>query len=131
MGENVAMRSAAAVALGATIGATARWAVGELLAHLDHADGFPWPTLIVNVVGCAVLGWVAATMERRTTTWYFVVTGVLGGLTTASAFAVDTRRLLDDGEAVSAIVYVVASVGIGLLALSATRTATWRRRTAS
>lgn len=117
------MRPAVAVAVGAAVGASARWMVAELLA----SDGFPWATLVANVVGCAVLGWVAVAVERRTLGWYFVVTGILGGFTTASAFAVDTRRLLDDGRTATAIVYVAASVGLGLSALSVTRSAAMRR----
>lgn len=123
MGENVDMRSTVAVAVGAATGAAARWVVGELLA----SDGFPWATLVANVVGCAVLGWVAVAVERRTLAWFLVVTGILGGFTTASAFAVDTRQLLADGRTAGAIVYVVASVGLGLASLSATRTLASRR----
>jgi CrcB protein len=117
------MRSALAVATGAAIGAAARWAVGEMLA----SEGFPWATLVVNVVGCAVMGWCAVTIARRTPAWYFVATGVLGGFTTASAFGVDTRQLLDDGRTVAALAYVAASFGLGLAALSTTRAAALRR----
>lgn len=111
-----------AVAVGAVIGTSARWSLGELLT----VDGFPWATLLVNVVGCAVAGWCAVAVARRTTAWYFVVTGCLGGFTTASAFAVETRQLLHDGRPAAAAVYLMASVGFGLAAVALARTLTLR-----
>lgn len=110
------------VGVGAVIGASARWWLGELLT----VDGFPWATLLANIVGCVMTGWCAVALARRTTAWYFVMTGCLGGFTTASAFAVETRQLLDDGRPATAAVYVVASVGLGLAAISLTRTLTLR-----
>lgn len=112
------MRSAFAVATGAALGAAARWAVGELLA----TDGFPWATLVVNLVGCALIGLAAVRLVRGSARWYLVVTGVLGGFTTASTFAVDTRRLLAEGRPAVALAYVALSVGGGLVATSVTRT---------
>lgn len=116
------MRTSVAVAAGAALGASARWWSGELLA----SDGFPWATLLVNLVGCAAIGWIAIGLGRRTVVWYFTVTGCLGGFTTASAFAVETRSLLDDGRPATAAAYVVASVGLGLAAVSAGRTVAQR-----
>lgn len=116
------MRTLVAVATGAVVGATLRWAAGELLA----VDGFPWATLLVNLLGCAGAGIAAVRLDRRSDAWYFVVTGVLGGLTTTSAFAVETRRLLDDGRLVLASTYVAASVIGGLVAVSTARTLSTR-----
>jgi CrcB protein len=112
------MRSSLAVAAGAAIGAGARWAVGEVLA----TDGFPWATLLVNLVGAAAIGFAAVRLVRGTVAWSFVVTGLLGGLTTASAFGVDTRGLLDDGRVLSAVTYVAVSVAGSLVATSIART---------
>lgn len=122
MGENVGMRSSLAVAAGAALGATARWWLSEVLA----GDGFPWATLIVNVLGCAAIGFVAIRLERGTLWWYFTATGLLGGLTTASAFAAETRQLVDDGRPAAAALYVIASVAGGLVATSAARTGAMR-----
>lgn len=122
MGENGAMRSSIAVALGAAFGASGRWWIGEALA----SDGFPWATLLVNVVGCAVIGWCAIRLQRGTVVWYAVVTGLLGGFTTASAFAVETRDLVADGRPAVAAAYVITSLVLGLAAVSSTRT--WAQR---
>ena len=111
------MRSSVAVAVGAVLGASARWCVGELL----HVDGFPWATLLVNLVGCALVGWCAFGLQRGTIAWYFTVTGLLGGFTTASTFGVETRALLDAGDGWMALVYVSASVVGGLAAVATTR----------
>lgn len=112
------MRTPIAVVAGAALGAGGRWAVAELLA----GDTFPWATLLVNLVGCAAIGLAAVRVVRGTTAWYFLVTGLLGGLTTASTFAVDTRRLLDDGRPLVALAYIALSVGGGLAATSLART---------
>lgn len=107
-----------AVAVGAALGAGSRWGVGELLA----TDGFPWATLTVNLIGCTLVGLAAVRLVRGTALWSFVVTGFLGGLTTASTFAVDTRGLLDDGRPFVALTYLAVSVGGGLIATSVVRT---------
>ena len=57
--------------------------------------GWPWATLIVNLVGCLAIGLAARKLARDTVAWAFVVTGVLGGFTTFSAFAVELNDLLD------------------------------------
>lgn len=111
-----------AVAAGAILGAGGRWATGEILA----GGSFPWATLLVNLIGCAAIGVAAVRLERGTAVWSFVVTGLLGGLTTASAFGVDTRRLLDDGRPGSALLYVAASV-LGGVVVTATARARGRR----
>lgn len=119
------MRSSLAVAVGAALGASMRWGTGRLLA----TDGFPWATLLVNLAGCAVVGAAAIRLRRGTDLWYFTVTGVLGGLTTASAFAVETRELVVDGRPLQASAYVVASVVGGIALASATRVRTERAAT--
>lgn len=111
------MRTSLVVALGAALGASARWWVGDVVP----SAGFPWATLLVNVVGCTAVGWCAIGLVRGTAAWCFVVTGCLGGFTTASAFAVETRRLLDDGRTALASLYVIVSVTLGLAAVSAAR----------
>lgn len=118
------MQSSAAVAIGAVLGATTRWWLGDVLRN----DGFPWATLLVNLAGCALVGWCAIRLQRGTAAWYFVVTGCLGGMTTASAFAVETRQLVDDGRVAMAIAYVSISVAGGLAAVATSRH--WAQRAA-
>ena len=125
----------AMVALGGGIGATARYGASQLWP--SQAGGFPWTTFWVNVVGCAVIGvfmvvitdvWAAHRLVRP-----FFGTGVLGGFTTFSTYAVDIQRLVDAGHPGTGLAYLAATLLAALtavwLAVTATRRAlAWRQR---
>ena len=113
------MRSLLVVAVGGAIGASARWGVGEVVTA--GAGGFPWATFLVNVVGCALIGLATRTLVRGSDAWLALVVGALGGFTTFSAFAVETRALLDEGNGGVALVYVAASLIVGLVAAELAR----------
>jgi CrcB protein len=102
--------TAVLVALGAGLGATLRFWV----AH--HLDGrFPHGTLLVNVAGSFVLGLLvgaAASPDALT----LLGTGFCGGLTTYSAFAVQTRDQARTGGAVPGTTYAALSIGLALAA---------------
>jgi CrcB protein len=107
-----------AIALGGAIGATGRWSVAELLdaASSPHAPGtWPWATLVVNVIGCLLIGMAARTLSTGTVAWAFTVTGVLGGFTTFSALAVELNDLADAERLPVAVLYgaVTLAAGIG------------------
>ena len=106
------------VAFGGALGALARWAVSEAFA--PSPGGWPWATLLVNLTGCLLIGVLLAVLLERypAAPWLrpFLATGVLGGYTTYSTFAVDVVRLVDDGAPVVAAGYVAASVLGGVLA---------------
>ena len=108
-------------ALGGVLGALARWGVATALP--TPAGGWPWATLLVNVTGCLLIGVLLAVLLARfpTSAWLrpFLATGVLGGYTTFSTFAVDTVVLVDAGRWAPAVAYVVASVLGGVLAVVA------------
>jgi len=84
----------ALVAFGAVLGSSARYGIGLLLPWEDTAH-LPYATLAVNLVGAFIMGilasstWVMESEQRRT----LLVTGVMGGFTTFSAFAVETMQL--------------------------------------
>jgi len=118
--EVVRQRTAvAAVAAGGALGATARFGVGQLISW--QPPGFPWATALVNVSGClligGVLGWLLASAGQPAWLRPFIATGVLGGYTTFSAFAVESVVLVDSGAASTAAVYVASTVLLGLLAV--------------
>jgi CrcB protein len=104
----------AAVAVGGALGATARWAVGESWER--HPGGWPWATLIVNLVGCVAIGIAARRLIRDTVPWAFAVTGFLGGFTTFSAFAVEVNDLLDADRASLAALYLTVTLLGGYVA---------------
>lgn len=124
MGENGEMRSYILVAIGAALGASVRWGAGETISRSPGA--FPYATLIVNVIGCAVIGLAARSLVRGSPRWQIGVTGLLGGLTTYSAFANETRELIAAGHAGQALLYVALSVVAGLGATELAR-GDWRR----
>lgn len=110
-------RSAMLVAVGAAAGALARWQIAEWIG--TDPGQLPWETMLVNLVGCLLIGIAAARVEPGSDQWLAGVTGVLGGFTTFSAFANETRSLLDADRAGTAFVYVAATLagGLGAVAL--------------
>lgn len=109
----------AAVAIGGALGAAARY--GASLLWPTAAGTFPWTTLLVNVTGCAVIGvfmvlitdvWTVHRLVRP-----FFGTGVLGGFTTFSTYAVDTQHLIASGEAGTGLAHLAATVVAALAAV--------------
>lgn len=88
------------------------WALDSMGA--GHAPGtWPWATLIVNVVGCVLIGFAARFVVRDTAAWAFVVTGVLGGFTTFSALAVELDDLAEAERMSLAIAYGAVTLAVG------------------
>jgi len=101
------------VMLGGALGSGLRYGVWLLLA--DESNRFPWATFMVNLTGSVGIGLLAALFARGTLDengWVklLLVTGMLGGFTTFSAFSVDTLRLLQAGQYGMASLYVLLSV---------------------
>ncbi|MFT7147452.1 MAG: CrcB protein [Yoonia sp.] len=91
------------------------------------AVAFPMGTLVVNVVGSFAIGLVWVLLAARgLQAWLpFVMTGLLGGFTTFSAFSLDTLRLVEAGRITAAGGYVAASV---ILSISACAMGLWLAR---
>jgi len=106
------MGSAVLVALGGALGSLARYAAQSSLA-------FPYGTLAVNIAGSFLIGLIWVLLAPRGPAILFLMTGVLGGFTTFSSFSMDVMRLVEDGRAVFASGYVLASVLLSLLACGA------------
>ena len=107
------------VALGGAIGASARFAVNLLAVRL-FGTGFPAGTLGVNVLGSFAMGVLAVVLlDRASPLAPFLLTGVLGGFTTFSAFSLDTLMLWERGQPGLALIYVILSVAASLLAVLA------------
>lgn len=108
-----------AVALGGAAGSVLRYAVGLLLSQAGAPGRLPTSTLLVNVVGSLVIGLVSGWLTRMPASSgpelrAFIVTGVLGGFTTYSAFAMDTVTLAQAEAPVLALMYVGAHVTLGI-----------------
>jgi CrcB protein len=103
------------IALGGAVGSLARYGIDQTL---PWSDGFPWATLIINVVGALAIGVVATTVvDMRPWVRPVVIVGVLGGFTTFSAFALQTGTLLDAGHVMQALVYLALTMVAGLVAV--------------
>jgi CrcB protein len=100
----------AAVALGGALGAVVRWLLGDAV---PDGAGFPWTTFAVNVSGCLAIGllpaWPAVT--RRPVLTAALGPGLLGGYTTMSAYADQTRALLAQGSTWTGLAYLVGTLG--------------------
>ncbi len=108
--------------IGAGIGGVARYGMNVASAKLVLATGFPFGTLIVNVVGCFLIGIAAALLPRHAFSGYvfpFLVTGLLGGFTTFSAFSLESVQLLQKQQTALALLYMASSVVITLFAVYA------------
>ncbi len=105
-----------AISLGASIGANLRY-FGGLWIRDFSKDGFPWPTLSINLLGSLVIGFVAFTATRNDwpEVWkLFLIVGLLGGFTTFSAFSQENLSLIQDGKWLPMLSYTLVSVGGGL-----------------
>lgn len=105
------------VALGGAVGALARYGVARAIAW--HGPGFPIATALVNVTGSLIMGLLAALMAFRWNTHFapLLMTGMLGGFTTFSAFSLDALVLWQRGQAMGAVLYIAGSVGLSLAAV--------------
>jgi fluoride exporter len=108
------------VALGGAIGSVLRYGVNLAAPRLLGND-FPWASLTVNVVGSFLMGLLVAFLTEKFADQpdlrLFLTTGILGGFTTFSAFSLDVIGLMQRGENSVALVYVLASVALSILAV--------------
>lgn len=108
------------VALGGALGAMARVAMSEAIALRAGAVGFAWGTLMVNLLGCVLIGMARAGVDL--VDWgspaarIMVFGGFLGAFTTFSTFEADTVMLWQGAQRGAAALYLGLSVGGGLLA---------------
>ena len=109
------------VALGGALGSVARYKLGGAVLHHSETWNFPLSTFCVNVLGCLVIGVLAAIVEHHDLfsiqTRLFLFTGLLGGFTTFSAFGYETLFLVRRGLISTSMLYVGLSVVGGLVAV--------------
>jgi CrcB protein len=112
------LAQAGCVMLGAAFGALLRWGLGLWLNPLWH--GFPLGTLVVNTTGGFMIGVAASWLAHQPNPLLhlLLVTGFLGGLTTFSAFSIESLGLLQRGEFVTALLHSAAHL-LGALVCAA------------
>jgi CrcB protein len=112
------------VGLGGFAGAICRFLLSGAVQRLVPAAVVPWGTLVVNILGCALIGALAAIGESRAifsdSVRLFLLTGLLGGFTTFSAFALETMSLVRNDHGLQALAHVglhmvlcLAAVAVG------------------
>ena len=102
------------------VGAVARAALGKACGRV-FGTGFPYGTFIINISGSFILGWFLAMTAGRhpvsDTTRMAIAVGFVGAYTTFSTLMYETNALADTGAGFLAILNLVGSILVGLLAV--------------
>jgi CrcB protein len=109
-----------AIALGGAVGALARYQVGVLLP--PSPGGVPWSTLLINITGSFLLAFIYRYVDGMSSApeiRALLGVGFCGAFTTFSAFSFEAVRLLQDGHATRAALYVTASVALCMVGTAA------------
>lgn len=104
------------VALGGAIGAALRYLTGVGIFRMFGHSEFPIAIITVNIIGSCLMGAFVVFASQRGLTHYspFVMTGLMGGFTTFSAFSLETVTLIERGAFGQAALYVLLSVGLSV-----------------
>jgi len=109
------------IGAGGFVGAVLRYVVSGVAQSLSHSAGFPYGTLVVNLSGCLMIGFLARLADLQGVfgpeTRLFLFIGLLGAFTTFSTFGNETYTLLQGGEIGPALLNIGASVLLGLAAV--------------
>jgi fluoride exporter len=113
------MRAISAIFAGGFAGTVLRVALAESWVHGD--GGWPWATLVVNIFGAFLLGYVATRLQERLppSTWPrpLLGTGLCGALTTFSAFQLELFLMFEAGKSGMAVAYAAVTVAGGFIAI--------------
>jgi len=98
------------VFLGGGVGAVSRYGLG--IAFKGMSKGFPWATLLANIIACLLIGALFATQLRtmNKNLWLLLAVGFCGGLSTFSAFSLETVELFQQADYRNALLNIVISV---------------------
>ena len=106
------------IGLGGFAGAVSRYLVSGLVYRLPGTEMFPYGTLVVNMIGCLLIGLGGGLMESRQLfspeARSFIFIGLLGGFTTFSTFAFESFNLTREGQLLATASNVLAHVLLGL-----------------
>lgn len=113
------MKPLLVIGLGSALGGIGRYLAQVFIGKYTTLT-FPVGTLIVNLTGCFLIGILFGLSSRyawMTTEWrLFLITGICGGYTTFSSFSLESITLLRQGNYLYFCLYILGSVGIGLIA---------------
>lgn len=116
----IAAMKLATVAAGGALGASLRY-MAAALTHAFMGEDFPYGTMMVNVLGSLIIGYMLVLLpdseESIPYLRLLLITGVLGGFTTYSAFSIETLQLLQDGHLTKAGLNVALTLVLCFLAV--------------
>lgn len=119
VGGDDVMLNCLAVGLGGFVGAVLRYLIS--LIPIKNPDAFPINTFIINIAGAFAIGCIALVATKNTDidpkVLLFLKVGICGGFTTFSTFSLETAELIKSGSVVTAVIYVILSIVIGVLAV--------------
>lgn len=108
--------------LGGTAGTLSRYVLSGFIHQIFGAQ-FPYGTLTVNLLGCFLIGFLAAISEEKfvldSNARLLLMVGFCGAFTTFSTFIFESANLIRDGQTMSALINVLASVLLGFLVFRA------------
>lgn len=109
------------VGMGGFFGSVFRYVLSGFFQRIPWLETFPWGTLIVNVLGCFLIGLFGGLAEDRqlfsVELRLMLFVGLLGGFTTFSTFGFETFSFIQDGQWLSSLVNICLQIGLGLLAV--------------
>ncbi|MDB5154944.1 MAG: hypothetical protein JWR54_3695 [Mucilaginibacter sp.] len=112
-------KTIAYVAIGSVIGGVSRFLLQQFIQRRVESV-FPYGTLVVNLLGCFVIGIVVGLADKgnllSAQSRIFWATGICGGFTTFSSFINENHSMLQDGEILNTFTYISVSVVVGLIA---------------
>ena len=105
------------IGLGGFIGTIFRFLISSLIEK-SFATSFPIGTLLVNLIGCFLIGLGSGYFSQKTgdqtQLFFFLTIGILGGFTTFSAIAIDSQLFIENGEILKMLFYITTQTIVGI-----------------
>jgi fluoride exporter len=108
------MKTMLLVGIGGALGAMCRFGISMLLP--TPSNGFPYATLLINLLGSFILGLIMVKLNSQNLAYNFWAIGICGGFTTFSTYSKESVQLLQNGKTLEAFIYIVVSVLGGITA---------------
>lgn len=113
------LKSILFVGIGSFFGGIVRYIISYLMKNVSSYQTFPWATLIVNLIGCFLIGIIFAIFSKYSNTnnplYLLLATGFCGGFTTFSTFANESLQMIQSGNILGFVSYTLTSIILGII----------------